>query len=199
MLLPTLYIAPTQALSFLNATAPTLQSEQLYTRISAAQVRRQLIEQKGYRDEDLPTAEVIRQRLNQMGYRQLRVAKTKPQKTIAETEAILAEVNRVNAAADADARTLRISMDAKAMVKVGNYSSRFQVGLIMGDYPEMILALLNNFTPTDKRQPLLRNGTDHNGFHQWLAHLASSAPFHNEVGTGTANLIVFGYNHFCRS
>ncbi len=54
------------------------QSERLYTRISAAQVRRQLIEQKGYRDEDLPTAEVIRQQLNQMGDRQLRVAKTKP-------------------------------------------------------------------------------------------------------------------------
>ena len=74
------------------------QSERLYTRISAAQVRRQLIEQKGYRDEDLPTAEVIRQQLNQMGDRQLRVAKTKPQKTIAETEAIFAKVNRVNAA-----------------------------------------------------------------------------------------------------
>ena len=73
-------------------------SEQLYTRISAAQVRRQLIEQKGYGDEDLPTAEVIRQQLNQMGDRQLRVAKTKPQKTIAETEAIFAKVNRVNAA-----------------------------------------------------------------------------------------------------
>ena len=59
---------------------PSLQSDRLYTRISAAQVRRQLIETKGYRDEDLPTQEVIRQRLNQMNYRLRRVAKIKPKK-----------------------------------------------------------------------------------------------------------------------
>ena len=41
---------------------PTLKSKRLYTRISAAEVRRQLIEQKGYCQEELPTAEVIRQR-----------------------------------------------------------------------------------------------------------------------------------------
>ena len=59
---------------------PSLKTERLFTRISAAQVRRQLIEKKGYRDEDLPTQEVIRQRLNQMNYRLRRVAKSKPQK-----------------------------------------------------------------------------------------------------------------------
>ena len=59
---------------------PSLKTERLLTRISAAQVRRQLIEKKGYRDEDLPTQEVIRQRLNQMNYRLRRVAKSKPQK-----------------------------------------------------------------------------------------------------------------------
>ncbi len=62
---------------------PTLKSERLYTRISAAEVRRQLIEQKGYRDEELPTAEVIRQRLNEMNYRLRRVVKAKPQKRCA--------------------------------------------------------------------------------------------------------------------
>jgi len=65
-------------------------------------VRRQPIAQKGYRDAELPTNEVIRQRLNQMGYRLKRVVKAKPQKVIAETEAIFAEVNRVNQVADAD-------------------------------------------------------------------------------------------------
>ena len=40
---------------------PSLRSERLYTRISAPEVRRQLIEQKGYRDDELPTSEVIRQ------------------------------------------------------------------------------------------------------------------------------------------
>ncbi len=40
----------------------------LYTRLTSAEVRRQLIELKGYQDEELPTGEVIRQPLNQLGY-----------------------------------------------------------------------------------------------------------------------------------
>ncbi len=100
---------------------PTLKSERLYTRISAAEVRRQLIEQKGYRDEELPTAEVIRQRLNEMNYRLRRVVKAKPQKKIPETDAIFEQVNQINQQADEDETTLRISIDAKTAVKVGDY------------------------------------------------------------------------------
>lgn len=100
---------------------PSLTSQRLYTRLSAAEVRRQLIAQKGYSDAELPTAEVIRQRLNQLGYRLKRVAKTKPQKVIAQTEAIFAEVNRRNQAADAAEHTLRLSIDAKTTVKIGDY------------------------------------------------------------------------------
>lgn len=59
---------------------PSLKTERLFTRLSAAQVRLQLIEKKGYRDEDLPTQEVIRQRLNRMNYCLRRVAKIKPKK-----------------------------------------------------------------------------------------------------------------------
>ncbi len=100
---------------------PSLKSERLYTRISAAQVRRQLIEQKGYRHEELPTAELIRQRLNEMNYRLRRVVKAKPQKKIPETEAIFEQVNRINRQADNNESTLRISIDAKTTVKVGDY------------------------------------------------------------------------------
>lgn len=100
---------------------PSLTSERLYTRISAAQVRRQLIKHKGYLSKTLPSGAWIRQRLNRMGYCLKRVAKAKPQKVIAQTEAIFAQVNQVNEAADADERTLRISIDAKATVKVGDY------------------------------------------------------------------------------
>ena len=100
---------------------PTLKSKRLYTRISATQVRRQLIEQKGYLDEELPTAEVIRQRLNEMNYRLRRVVKAKPQKKIPETDAIFEQVNQINQQADEDETTLRISMDAKTAVKVGHY------------------------------------------------------------------------------
>lgn len=64
-----------------SQTDPSFKSTRLYTRLSAAEVRRQLITVKGYGDEDLPSTEMIRTRLNQMGYGLKRVAKTKPLKT----------------------------------------------------------------------------------------------------------------------
>ena len=54
---------------------PKFQSTRLYLRLSAASVRQQLIEQKGYTDEELPSTEVIRQRLNELGYSLKRVKK----------------------------------------------------------------------------------------------------------------------------
>jgi Rhodopirellula transposase DDE domain len=100
---------------------PSLQSTRLYTRISAAEVRRQLIQTKGYEDEALPSSETIRHRLNDMGYSLKRVAKTKPQKRIPETDAIFKQVAKSNKEADADPHTLRISIDAKVAVKIGEF------------------------------------------------------------------------------
>lgn len=54
---------------------PKFQSARLYLRLSAASVRQQLIKQKGYTDEELPSTEVIRQRLNELGYSLKRVKK----------------------------------------------------------------------------------------------------------------------------
>lgn len=100
---------------------PSLQSSRVYARISAAKVRQELVERYSYREEELPSAEWIRRRLNRMGYRLKRVQKTKPQKVIPETAAILTKVSEVNQRADADPKTLRISIDAKATVKIGDY------------------------------------------------------------------------------
>ncbi len=100
---------------------PSLRSNRRYTRISAAQVRQQLLERYGYSEEEVPSGEWIRQRLNQMGYRLKRVQKTKPQKVIPETSAILETVKEVNQRADNDPKTLRMSIDAKATVKIGDY------------------------------------------------------------------------------
>jgi hypothetical protein len=50
-----------------SQTDPKFTTQRLYTRLSAAQVRRQLIAQKGYSTETLPSAETIRTRLNQLG------------------------------------------------------------------------------------------------------------------------------------
>lgn len=100
---------------------PSFKTERLYTRLSAAEVRRQLILQKQYTDAQLPSEQTIRRRLNELGYYPARIAKTKPLKTIPETKAILQQVSEINQQADADETTLRISLDAKARVKLGEF------------------------------------------------------------------------------
>jgi DDE family transposase len=59
---------------------PKFRSKRLYTRLTAAEVRRQLIAQKGYADAALPTAETIGTKLNALGYYPQKVAKSQPQK-----------------------------------------------------------------------------------------------------------------------
>jgi hypothetical protein len=58
----------------------TFQTNRLYTRLSAEEVRKQLVIQKGYTDEELPTAKTIGLKLNQLGYQLRTVLKSKPQK-----------------------------------------------------------------------------------------------------------------------
>ncbi len=100
---------------------PSFKTERLYTRLSAAEVRRQLILQKQYTDAQLPSEQTIRRRLNELGYYPARIAKTKPLKTIPETKAILQQVSQINQQADADETSLRLSLDAKARVKLGEF------------------------------------------------------------------------------
>ena len=59
---------------------PRFQTERLFTRISAAEVRRQLIATGGYTDEQLPTQQTINKKLNLLGFRLTKVAKSRPQK-----------------------------------------------------------------------------------------------------------------------
>ena len=59
---------------------PQFRTTRLYTRLRATEVRRQLIAQKGYSDEELPTAETIATKLNMLGYYPKKVAKSHPQK-----------------------------------------------------------------------------------------------------------------------
>jgi hypothetical protein len=90
--------------------------------MSAAEVRRQLIEQKGYADEELPSRQTINTKLRELDYYPKRVAKSKPKKKIPETDAIFEQLAKVNSSADEAADTLRISIDAKARVKIGPFS-----------------------------------------------------------------------------
>jgi hypothetical protein len=59
---------------------PKFQTDRLFTRISAAEVRRQLIATKGYTDAELPTQQTINKKLNRLGFRLTKVAKCRPQK-----------------------------------------------------------------------------------------------------------------------
>jgi hypothetical protein len=59
---------------------PQFRSQRLYPRLTAAEVRCQLIAQKGYLEATLPTAETIGTKLNALGYYPQKVAKSQPQK-----------------------------------------------------------------------------------------------------------------------
>ena len=59
---------------------PQFRTNRLYTRLTATEVRRQLIAHYGYRDDALPTAETIATKLNELGYYLKKVAKSQPQK-----------------------------------------------------------------------------------------------------------------------
>lgn len=59
---------------------PQFRTKRLYTRLTTAEVRRQLMAQFGYTDEELPTAETIGTKLNELGYSPKKVAKTLPKK-----------------------------------------------------------------------------------------------------------------------
>lgn len=61
-------------------TDPTFRTTRLYCRLTAAEVRRQLVQRKGYDNETLPTIQTITTKLNVLGFRLRKVAKCRPQK-----------------------------------------------------------------------------------------------------------------------
>ena len=62
-------------------TDPTFQTTRLYCRVSAAEVRKQLIDRKGYPKEQVPSIQTITTKLNRLGFRLRPVTKCKPQKS----------------------------------------------------------------------------------------------------------------------
>ena len=63
-----------------SQTDPQFRTRRLYTRLSAREVRRQLITEHGYTDAELPTAATMGAKLNALGYYPQTVAKSRPQK-----------------------------------------------------------------------------------------------------------------------
>ena len=105
-----------------SQTDPSFNSTRLYTRLSVPQIRKQLIEQKGYTEEELPTNQTLNTKINSLGYGLKKIQKTKPLKKIEETDAIFEELHKVNENADADPTKLRISLDTKNKVQIGDFS-----------------------------------------------------------------------------
>jgi hypothetical protein len=103
-------------------TDPELKSSRRYTNLSAAEVREALIEQKGYREEDVPAERTLRDILNRMNYRLKRIQKGRPLRKTKETDAVFKNIAAVQAAARDDPDTLEISADTKAKVAIGDYS-----------------------------------------------------------------------------
>ncbi len=99
-----------------------MKSSFIYTRITAKAARQALINEKGYSDEDLPTENTIGNMLNRMRYNLKRLLKTKPVKKIEQVDEIFKNVWERNRQSDEDPESLRVSIDAKAKVNIGEFS-----------------------------------------------------------------------------
>src|SRR2546426_2067539 len=101
---------------------PKFQSPFWYTRMTAKAMRQALIDKKNWEDSQLPCENTIGNILNRLGDRLRRVQKAKPLNRVRATEAIFDNVHRENQASDAREDSLRISMDTKAKLNVGEFS-----------------------------------------------------------------------------
>ena len=92
---------------------PTFRSRRVYAPLTAKEIHKRLQTDKKYKPAELPTVRTIRPD---------RVKKCKPLRKIPETDAIFEQVHDINEDADSDPEKLRISLDSKAIVKIGPYS-----------------------------------------------------------------------------
>jgi len=105
-----------------SQTDPTFRTTQLYRRLTGKEVRRQLLEELGYPVDQVPSERTLRRKLSEMGYKPQTVAKSKPIRKIPETDAIFKQVIIENREADSDDGAIRLSIDTKAVVSIGDLS-----------------------------------------------------------------------------
>jgi transposase len=101
---------------------PTFRSKRIYSPLTANEIHRRLQANQGYKSSDLPTVRTIRNKLNDLEIRPQRVKKCEPIRKIPETDAIFEKVSIVNSNTDKDPNAIRISLDCKAVVKIGPFS-----------------------------------------------------------------------------
>ena len=71
---------------------------------------------------EVPSERSLRRKLSALGFKPRRVAKSKPLRKVPQTDAIFETVHRLNREADADAGTIRLSLDTKTVVPIGQLS-----------------------------------------------------------------------------
>ena len=105
-----------------SQTDPDFKTTRLFTRMTVKEIRKQLIKEKNYRDEELPTHQTFNNKLNGMGYHLKKVRKVKPLKKIEQTDAIFENLKKVHDDSQFKNNVLRLSIDTKDRVKVGDFS-----------------------------------------------------------------------------
>lgn len=105
-----------------SQTDPSFKTEKLYTRLTVKEIRNQLIREKGYTAEELPTLQTINTKVNQLGYTLKKVKKVKPFKKIMQTDAIFEKLKETHEETKEQSNVVRISIDTKDRVKIGDFS-----------------------------------------------------------------------------
>ena len=105
-----------------SQTDPDFKTTRLFTRLTSKEIRKQLIIQKKYTDNELPTTQTINTKLNLLGYSLSKVRKLSPKKKIKETDEIFDKINEVREENIGKDNVVTISIDAKDKVKIGCFS-----------------------------------------------------------------------------
>ena len=149
--LPNLLVDIKDILDSQSQTDPRFKTERLYTKLTVKEVKKQLIENNGYTKKELPTNQTLNTKINELGYT---LKKVKPLKKINETDAIFEEIYKVNQEADKEDNVLRMSCDAKASVKIGNFSrdgkNRVETKALDHDYLEETITPFGFYYPKFK-------------------------------------------------
>ena len=94
---------------------PTFRTTLAYTRLTA-QAALEALRAQGYGGDQLPSPSTMAEVLNRLGFRLRKVVKAKPQKKIAETDAIFANIEKKTRKRLPRQAVKRLSIDCKATV-----------------------------------------------------------------------------------
>lgn len=105
-----------------SQTDPSFKTTRLYTRLTVKEIRKKLIQEKDYTEEQLPTNQTLNTKINQLGYTLKKVRKVMPMKKIEQTDAIFENLKKTHEAYKDKDNAIRISIDTKDRVKIGDFS-----------------------------------------------------------------------------